>query len=88
MTNINTFIKALHVSWLRGIIIQSDNASWCSISNIDFGKLLNFGSGYIKTALTNIVNPFWKDILNDWISFCNSINIEKNTGYFGHTIMV
>ena len=77
MTNTNTFIKALHVSWLRRIIIQSDNASWCSVSNIDFGKLLNFGSGYIKTALTNMVNPFWKDILNDWISFCNSIDIEK-----------
>ena len=35
-----------------------------------------------------MVNPFWKDILNDWISFCNSIDIEKNTGYFGLTIMV
>ena len=58
MTNINTFIKTLHVSWLRRIIIQPDNASWCSVSNIDFGKLLNLGSGYIKTALTNIVNPF------------------------------
>ena len=77
MTIINTFIKALHVSWLRRIIIQSDNASWCSVSNIDFGKLLNFGSGYIKTALTNMVNPFWKDILNDWTSFCNSIDIEN-----------
>ena len=77
MTNIYTFIKALHVSWLRRIIIQSDNASWCLVSNIDFGKLLNFGSGYIKTVPTKIVNPFWKDILNDWISFCNSIDIEK-----------
>ena len=82
MTNINTFIKALHVSWLRRIIIQSDNTSWCSVSNIDFGKLLSFGSGYIKTALTNIVNPFWKDILNDSISFCNSIDIEKKHRIF------
>ena len=77
LTNINTFIKDLHVSWLRRIIIQSDNASWCSVLNVDFGILLRFGSGYIKTALTNTVNPFWKDILNDWISFCNSIDIEK-----------
>ena len=53
------------------------NASWCSVSNTDFGKLLSFGPGYIKTAFTNIVNPFWKDILNDWLSFCNSIDIER-----------
>ena len=24
-----------------------------------------------------MVNPFWKDILNGWISICNSIDIEK-----------
>ena len=77
MININTFIKGLHVSWFRCIIIQSDNASWYSVSNIDFGKLLSFGSGYIKTALTNILKPLWKDILNDWVSSCNSIAIER-----------
>ena len=27
-----------------------------------------------------MVNPFWKDILNDWISFCNGIDIEKTQG--------
>ena len=29
MININTFIKALPISWLRRIIKQSDNVSWC-----------------------------------------------------------
>ena len=62
MININTFIKALHVLWLKRIIIQSENASWFSVSNIDFEKLLSFGPEYIKTAVTNIVNPFWRDI--------------------------
>ena len=49
MININTFIKALHVSWLRRIIIQLDNASWCSVSIIDFGKL--FWSGIYKNSV-------------------------------------
>ena len=48
-----------------------------AVSNIDFGKLFSFGPGYIKTAFTNIVNPFWKDNLNDWHLFCNSIDIER-----------
>ena len=53
MININIFIKALHASWLRHIIVQSDNAFWCSVSNIHLGKLLSFGSGYkrIKSFL-------------------------------------
>ena len=58
MININTFIKALHVSWLRRIIIQSDNASRCSVSNIDFGKLLSFGSGYIKNSINEHIKSF------------------------------
>ena len=34
---------------------------------------------YIKTAIMNIVtvNPFWKDILNDKISFCNGKDVKK-----------
>ena len=60
MININTFIKALHVSWLRRIIKQSDNASWCSVSNINFENVFNLGSGFIKTLMVNIQNPFWK----------------------------
>ena len=77
MININTFIKALHISWLRRIIKQSDNVSWCSVSNINFEKIFNLGSGFIKTLMVNIQNPFWKNILKDWTSFCDCIDIEK-----------
>ena len=61
----------------RRIIKQSDNVSWCSVSNINFEKLFNLGSGFIKTMMVNIQNPFWKNILNDWTSFCDCIEIEK-----------
>ena len=80
MINTNMFIKSLHISscsWLRRIIKQSDTVSWCSMSNINFEKLFNFGSGYIKTIIKNIKNPFWRDILNDWTAFCDCLNIEK-----------
>ena len=48
MINTNMFIKSLHISWLRQIIKQSDTVSLYSMSNISFGKLFHFGSGYIK----------------------------------------
>ena len=40
MININTYIKALHISRLRRIIKQLDNVSWCSVSNINFENYL------------------------------------------------
>ena len=82
MININTFIKALHISWLRRIIKQSDNVSWCSVSNLNFEKLFDFGSGFIRILRANIENPFWKDILNDWTSFCDCMDIEKKRRIF------
>ena len=45
MINTNMFIKSLHISWLERIIRPSDIVSWSSMSNINFEKLFNFGSG-------------------------------------------
>ena len=74
----NMFIKSLHISWLRRIIKQSDTLSWCSMSNINFEKLFNFGSGYIKTIIKNMKKKtFWRDTLNEWTAFCDCLNIEK-----------
>ena len=77
MININTFIKALHISWLRRIIKQSYNVSWCSVSNTNVRKIFNLGSGFINTLIVNIRNPFWKNIINDWTSFSDCIDIER-----------
>ena len=77
MINTKTFIKALHISWLRRVVKQSENISWCSMANINFEKLFNFGPGYVRVVLSDIQNPFWRDILTDWGSFCDCINIEK-----------
>ena len=38
MINTKTFIKALHISWLRRVVKQSENISWCSMANINFKK--------------------------------------------------
>ena len=71
MINTKTFIKALHISWLRRIVKQSENISWCSMANINLEKLFNFGPCYVRVVLSDIQNPFWRDILTDWGSFCD-----------------
>ena len=39
MINIDYFIKALKVSWLRRVIQNSHDSSWYSLSMIDFQKI-------------------------------------------------
>ena len=43
MINIDYFIKALKVSWLRRVIQNSHDTSWYSLSMIDFQKIFSFG---------------------------------------------
>ena len=76
MVNINMFIKALKVSWLRRVIKITENTSWCSLSKIDFEKLFTFGHGYINELQRNSDNPFWRCILVNWQEFCNNVKIE------------
>lgn len=76
MINIQYFIKALKVSWFRRVIQNSNSSHWYSLSNIEFETLFNMGSGYSLRVIENISNPFWKDILQCWNKFCDTVNVE------------
>ena len=39
MINIRVFIKALKISWIRRVILNSNNNSWYALSTIDFLKI-------------------------------------------------
>ena len=77
MTNINYFIKALKISWLRRVIQNSDECAWYSLSNIDFTHIFSMGSGYAAMIRQTINNPFWKEILCHWSEFCDSVSVES-----------
>ena len=78
MINVNIFIKALKISWLRRIVKHSDSISWYmyTLSKISFLNLLSLGQGYANEITKNIDNPFWKDILKNWHDSCNLVEIE------------
>ena len=73
MINIRVFIKALKISWIRWVILNSDNNSWYALSTIDFQKFLSLGQRYAKNTKQHTENPFWKEILQNWFDFCNNL---------------
>ena len=76
MINVNIFIKALKISWLRRIVKHSDSISWYTLSKINILNLFSLGPGYVNEITKDIDNPFWKDILKNWHDFCNLVEIE------------
>ncbi|MCG7876954.1 MAG: reverse transcriptase family protein, partial [Candidatus Thiodiazotropha endolucinida] len=76
MIKIDKFIDSLKVTWLRRILVNSNEQSWSRLSRVDFRKLIIFGDGYAKHCASNLRNPFWIDVLNSWKGFlqCNTAN--------------
>ena len=63
MVDINQFIKALKISWIRRSITEEKDCFLIHNTIYPFYKNgLIYGSDYIKMSLKRINNPFWKDI--------------------------
>lgn len=63
MVQISTFIKALKVTWLRRIIINSRNTIWSSLSNLNFSDLFFFWGWVFSTKYTEIKKILFRSIL-------------------------
>ena len=50
MVNVNEFITSLKVTWLRRLIIFSDNDNWSSLISINF----SLGDTYSKTVMKDL----------------------------------
>lgn len=77
MVQIDSFIKALKVSWLRRLIIHPNSCTWSTLSNIDITKVFTTGDNYATLSVNDINNPFWIDILQSWRFFCKSVKVES-----------
>ena len=62
MININAFIAALKVTWIRRLILN--DGKWANITHISLKELSDFGDAYILNKMKTISNPFWTDILS------------------------
>ena len=73
MIDIQQFINALKISWIRRSIIENKDCFIIHNTLYPFyDKCLIYGSDFIKSNLDRINNPFWHDTYNAFCggSFC------------------
>lgn len=74
MIQIDSFITALKVTWLRRQILHP-GCTWSSLSHINMDSI--FTKGDIAGIKANgLMNPFWKDLVISWNHFCKAVRIE------------
>ena len=76
MINTSYCVKALNISWLRRVIKNPHNNARYSVKH-RFCVTFSYGQGYPSLLVTNIRNPFWKDLLLSWASFCKIFKVEN-----------
>ena len=77
MMDINAFMKSLKLSWIRKVIQGQNKFTSLARKLIDFNILCNTGSLYAISAVKNITNAFWIDVLTIYSDFVKSINIDS-----------
>ena len=67
MINIESFISALKLTWIRRLCTL--NGSWNNLAAVyvDKHKIVNCGKDYLLKLANKITNPFWKDTLNAFV---------------------
>ena len=69
MINIYNFDRSLKVAWIKKLLTQSES-QWCKLANAmlkGIEKIFTFGDQWSKKILSNIYNPFWTNVLENWI---------------------
>ena len=80
MTNIETFIKSLKLTWFRRLFIT--NSSWINIfsevTGCSITKLTQFGPSYCKQRANSTHNSFWKEALYYFAEFLESFEMKDS----------
>ena len=77
MVNASVFITSLEVTWLRRLIMLTDNDNWTSLSRINWNELFSLGNSYIRTVINDLRYLFWKHILESWVQYIHSFKIDS-----------
>ena len=65
MTDIQSFDKALKLTWMRRLLYDTYTRDYVSFSKVKCVIILKTG-GSIDPNLISTLNPFWKEVLNHW----------------------
>ena len=82
MVHLETYVKSLKVTWLRGILLSSQKISLITIFNetcqCELSSLLQFGPEYPKQLAKKCNNLFWEELLNAFSEFLYIILKNSN----------
>ena len=71
MCNVFSFISSMKISWLRRLISKSSFAQLTTHLYPSLKSISSLGKEYAKATLSNLHNPFWKDVLKHYLKLCN-----------------
>ena len=81
MINVHYFEKALKISWIKKMLSNQDS-QWFRLlqaTHLNIEKVLLFGDQWCTQFLKLVTNPFWYNILMDWIDFNKRQDIIEET---------
>lgn len=68
MINVNAFIGALKLTWIRRLLVSDCKWQYFIKSDIDIEKLVTSNTKYIERTIKNVQNKFWEDVLQSFIN--------------------
>ena len=79
MIDLDSFVKSLKIKWVKRLIIGR-GSTWRRFApkmlQEDF--VWNFGTEALQKQLKDITNPFWRDVVNAWISFSRAFVVPDD----------
>ena len=76
MLNLNAFMGALKLTWIRRLLLSDCKWQHFIKSEIDMKKLAACKTKYIEKIFSKVQNRFWKDVLQSFINI-NKVKVSK-----------
>ena len=78
MIDIESFLKSLKMKWIQRLL-KGKKSTWSLLlpSKMQNEFIWNYGTIALRKFLSNIGNPFWRDVINAWISFSYAFSLPN-----------
>lgn len=77
MVNVNAFIEALKLTWIRRLLLSDCKWQFFIKSEIKIETLAACKTKYIEKLINNVQNTFWKDVLQSFINMNKVIDTNE-----------
>ena len=72
MINLKAFIASLKSTWIRRLIVKDGQWQHLIKDKINIKHISNLGLKYSESLVSEIRNPFWKDVIKSYVIILKS----------------